>query len=199
MMKLSMDNKPCFTKDTTVNAAGEINEQQELSLITRTATRDEDAFEALYSLYYYRLFRFIYRIAGRLDIIEEVINDVMYVVWEKAATYNQTCRLSTWIFGIAYNKSRNHKNLSTLQLKHDSIDDVSENLLPCGDDWIKKLETEDWLGNAFEVLSVEQRTVVELTYYHGMSYQEIAVLMDCPENTIKTRMFHARKKLASAL
>ncbi len=177
----------------------ETSEEQELSLISRTAAGDENAFETLYALYYNRLFRFIYRTTGRVDIVEIVINDVMFVVWEKADTYNKTCRVSTWIFGIAYNKSRNHRAPPKLQINHDSIDEVSENLLPCGDDWIKQLETEDWLGNAFEVLSVEQRTVVELTYYHGMSYQEIAVLMDCSENTIKTRMFHARKKLASAL
>ena len=58
---------------------------------------------------------------------------------------------------------------------------------------------DDWLHAGFEVLSAEQRAVVELTYFHGMHYVEIAKLMDCPENTIKTRMHHARKKLAPML
>jgi RNA polymerase sigma-70 factor (ECF subfamily) len=198
MMKQVSSKRFGITKEATVKHVAKASDKKELSLIADTAKGDEDAFEALYCLYYSRLFRFIYRITGRLDFVEDVINDVMYVVWEKAATYNQVCQLSSWIFGIAYNKSRNHKSFFT-QVNHDSIEDVSENLLPGGDDWIERLETEDWLGNAFDVLSMEQRTVVELTYYHGMSYHEVAILMDCPENTIKTRMFHARKKLAAVL
>ena len=57
----------------------------------------------------------------------------------------------------------------------------------------------NWLETAFVVLSPEQRAVVELTYFHGMHYSEIAELMACPENTVKTRMYHARKKLAPIL
>jgi len=40
-----------------------------------------------------------------------------------------------------------------------------------------------------------QRAVIELTFYHGLPYQDIARILNCPENTVKTRMFHARKKL----
>jgi RNA polymerase sigma-70 factor (ECF subfamily) len=198
-MKLSSVNKPCIAKGASVNNDAETPEDLELSLIVRTVAGDEDAFECLYSLYYSRLFRFVYRTTGRLEVIDEVINDVMYVVWDKASTYDRSCRLSTWIFGIAYNKARAHNSPSKLQANQDSIDDVSEDLLPCGDNWIERLETENWLTNAFDVLSLEQRVVVELTYYHGMHYQEIALLMGCPENTVKTRMFHGRKKLATAL
>jgi RNA polymerase sigma-70 factor (ECF subfamily) len=198
-MQPSSANKPCIAKKASVKNDTKLLEDLELSLIARTVAGDEDAFERLYSLYYSRLSRFVYRTTGRLDIIDEVINDVMYVVWQKASTYDQSCRLSTWIFGIAYNKARVHNSPSRLQANQDSIDDVSEGLLPGGDNWIEQLETENWLANAFDVLSVEQRVVVELTYYHGMHYQEIALLMGCHENTVKTRMFHGRKKLASAL
>ena len=191
--------KPCTVKQAAGQGMTESGDDKEKSLITRTASGDEAAFETLYSLYYTRLFRFVHRITGRLDRVEEVINDVMYVVWDKAPSYDQKCRPSTWIFGIAYNKSRNHWMPSKSQANETSIDEVGDDLLPCGDAWIKQLETENWLEYAFAVLSAEQRAVVELTYYYGMHYQEIAVLMECPENTVKTRMFHARKKLASAL
>ena len=50
-----------------------------------------------------------------------------------------------------------------------------------------------------ELLSVEQRTVVELTYFHGLHYREIAEIMDCPENTVKSRMFYARERLRTEL
>jgi RNA polymerase sigma-70 factor (ECF subfamily) len=55
------------------------------------------------------------------------------------------------------------------------------------------------LAQALEALSPEQRAVVELTYYHEHSYQEIAAITGCPVNTVKTRMFHARRHLAQLL
>ena len=67
------------------------------------------------------------------------------------------------------------------------------------DSGLKQLELDNWLEFAFDELSPEHRAVIELTYYQGMHYSEIAELMACPENTVKTRMYHARKKLASIL
>lgn len=61
--------------------------------------------------------------------------------------------------------------------------------------WITEIEINNWLEVAFDKLSTEQRAVVEMTYYQGLHYQEISEIMQCPENTIKTRMFHARKIL----
>ncbi len=172
----------------------------DIELILRTARGDEHAFESLYSLYYGRLYRFVFRIKrGNLDDIEEIINDAMFVVWGKAETYNQRCRPSTWIFGIAYNKARKYFKLPTETI---SWDDgiTNEYTIPVDNDlWLEKLEMQNWLEAAFETLSPEQRAVIELSYFHGMRYDEIARIMDCPPNTVKTRMFHARKKLGAEL
>ena len=51
------------------------------------------------------------------------------------------------------------------------------------------------LNRALRALPMEQRVVVSLTYYHEMGYKEIAETMECPVNTVKTRMFHARQRL----
>jgi len=80
--------------------------KRDADLIARLCKQDEKALELLYHHYYSRLFRFVARVTRRENLIDEVINDVMYVVWEKAETYNQQCQPSTWIFGIAYNKAR---------------------------------------------------------------------------------------------
>ena len=174
--------------------------KRETDLIVRISRADEKAFELLYHEYYSRLFRFIARITRRSDAIDEIINDVMYVVWGKAATYDQQCRPSTWIFGIAYNKAR--QSLRSIQAEDDeSLDAMEEDNEIFGkfDSGLKQLELDNWLEFAFDELSPEHRAVIELTYYQGMHYSEIAELMACPENTVKTRMYHARKKLASIL
>ena len=173
---------------------------KEAALITRIAKGEQDALEQLYHAYYNRLIRFISRSHGRLDRMDEIINEMMYVVWEKAETYNHSCRPSTWIFGITYNKVRKTFKVSRFD-ESESLDSMaSENpLFGMDDPAIEKLEMTDWLEAAMALLSIEQRTVIELTYFQGLHYSEIAELMGCPENTVKTRMHHARKKLAPIL
>jgi RNA polymerase sigma-70 factor (ECF subfamily) len=77
------------------------------------------------------------------------------------------------------------------------------------DDWIERSEAaaepsddgdlRDLLEEGLRHLSPEHRAVVELTYFYGCSYEEIAAIADCPVNTVKTRMFHARAKLRKLL
>ncbi len=183
-----------------INSVNETNtsamHRKEAELIDRIGKADENALKELYCLYYSRLFRFISRINGG-DYLDEIINDVMYVVWKKAHTYNQSCLPSTWIFGIAYNKAR--QSIRTLQKGMEESLDMTETesfQLGTADYGLMQLETSDWLEEAFKSLSPEQRAVVELTYVQGMNYREIAKLMDCSENTVKTRMFYSRKKLS---
>jgi len=172
----------------------------ERALLAKIAKGDENALEQLYHNYYNRLLRFITRMTRGTDRIEDVINEVMYVVWQKAGSYNQNCLPSTWIFGIAYNKVRKSMQKTKFDLV-ESLDLMdSENIqLGRNDPELKQLELRNTLEKAFDILSAEQRTVIELTYFHGMHYKEIAELMNCPENTVKTRMYHARKKMASIL
>ncbi|MGZ8136831.1 MAG: RNA polymerase sigma factor [Methylococcaceae bacterium] len=173
---------------------------RDVDLIARISKHDEKALELLYHHYYARLFRFIGRVTRREELIAEIINDVMYVVWEKAESYNQLCQPSTWIFGIAYNKARQSlRNAS--HAEEDSLDEMDNDNPAFGaqDAGLKQLEMDNWLESAFDLLSTDQRAVIELTYFQGMHYSEIAELMGCPENTVKTRMHHARKKLALIL
>ncbi|WP_394753983.1 RNA polymerase sigma factor [Crenothrix sp.] len=180
-----------------MNTYSSEHNQKDSDLINRICTGDENAFEQLYHHYYPRLFRFIGRTTWREDLNEEVINDVMYTVWEKAATYNHQCKLSTWIFGIAYNKTRQALR-NQGHFDEDSLNamEIEGDLFGEEDAELKQLETREWLDSILKILSSDQRVVIELTYFEGLHYSEIALLMDCPENTVKTRMHHARKILA---
>jgi RNA polymerase sigma-70 factor (ECF subfamily) len=180
--------------------ARELVNKKDIALIARIAKGDESALEQLYLSYYNRLLRFITRTTGRADQVEEVINEVMYVVWQKAETYNQSCQPSTWIFGIAYNKARK----SIRETRFDKtvsleVMDIESTLFGQHNAELKQFELHNLIEYALNILSSEQRMVVELTYFQGLHYSEIAELMTCPVNTVKTRMFHARKKLATIL
>ena len=80
-------------------------EDDDPELIRRIAGKDRSAFEALYHRYVHRLQRYLSRLISSPELTEEVFDDVMLVVWQNAARYNQTSRVSTWIFGIAHHKA----------------------------------------------------------------------------------------------
>ena len=175
---------------------GAVGVARELDLIARVAEGDRRAFEELYNLYHRRMARFLTRLTHRYDVAEEIINDTFWVVWRKAGQFRGDSQPSTWILGIAYRKARNaFRSAARLQEKNLAV--TPEPLTyeePFGTE-----ELRDWLGQALEQLPVEQRLAVELCYELGYSCEEIAAIMNCPVNTVKTRLFHARGKLQKLL
>jgi RNA polymerase sigma factor (sigma-70 family) len=190
---------PKFAKrDKAPMSSQSPGDTEDAELIRRICLSDRIAFETLYRKYYQRVFRFSYRMTRHLDQVEEIINDVMFVVWNKAASFTHEAKVSTWILGIAYKKCL--KAISERSnFEHLVLDDVEDLIPGVRDQGLTQVELDDWLVTALGKLPADQRAVLELTYHQGMSYAEISELMECPENTVKTRMFHARKKIQSMM
>lgn len=162
--------------------------------------RDRRAFEGLYRLYFPRLVRFIRQVTRRPDLIDEILDDVMLVVWRRAETFTETSRVSTWIFGIAYRQSLKHLQRDGRRARIPDLGDHEEAQVEHGPESLAmQQQSVVRLRAALATLPVEQRAVVELTYFHGCGYREIAEALGCPVDTVKTRMFHARRKLRIAL
>jgi RNA polymerase sigma factor (sigma-70 family) len=177
-----------------------MSRDDEYTLLRRIADKERGAFEEFYTLYYRRLFSYLFKLTRRAEMVEEVLNDVMMVIWRKAASFDGRSRPSTWIFGIAYHKAM--KALAQRRPAERAADD-REAPEPVDHDEPERLlvrrELATTLNRALLAISAEQRAVVELTYYYGLSYQEIATIVRCPVNTVKTRMFHARRRLRDLL
>lgn len=186
-----------LTSPSAVVHAAPQREDDDGALILRVAARDRQAFETLYHRYAPRLARYLAKLLRQRDLVEEVCNDAMLVVGQGASRFNHTCRLSTWIFSIAH-----HKALKALARAAPRCPDVPVVLPDAGIDRhdpeaaLAHQERQRTLASALETLPPDQRAVVELTLYHDFSYQEIAEVTGCPVNTVKTRMFHARRRLA---
>ncbi|RUL69418.1 RNA polymerase sigma factor [Dyella choica] len=175
-----------------------VSVDEEAALLSRVAAEEKDAFEALYRLYNPRLRRFVYGVTKQLALVEEILDDTMMVVWRKAYTFNHSSKVSTWILAIAYRQSL--KALRRLgQLQQTEQYEQEDLPAPGPDDALEQLEMHKQLEQALGRLSPEQRAVMELTYYFGYACREIAEIMDCPVDTVKTRMFYARRKLRSSL
>jgi RNA polymerase sigma factor (sigma-70 family) len=173
-------------------------EDDDPELIRRIAAKDRRAFEALYQRYVQRLHRYLSRQIQSPELAEEVLDDVMLVVWQSAASYNRASRVSTWIFGIAHHKAlKARARLASRAASPLSDDEVAGGEGP--EDITMRGELDRLLARGLAALSPEQRAVVELTFHDGCSYQEIAEITHAPVNTVKTRMFHARRRLAPLL
>ena len=163
-------------------------------MIGLIAKGDLSAFESLYRTYFPRLTRFLDRMTRSPHLIEEIVNDTMMVVWQKANTFNHTAKVSTWIFAIAYRKA-----MKAVTAFDDPVESDSESYLAPAEDSpeheLDQKQVKKILLLALDMLSFDQRNVVNLAYYHGMGYAEIAEIMECPINTVKTRMFHAHRRI----
>ncbi len=174
--------------------SGRAVEERECALLARIAGRDSAAMKELYLLYHRRLARFLMRLTTRYDLAEEIINDTFWVIWQHAGDFRGASRVSTWILGIAY-----RRGLKTLRYAGPPPVDCDVETEPAADEPARQEELNEWLDVALRRLPLEQRTAIELAYQLGHSCEEIAAIMQCPVNTVKTRMFHARRKLKALL
>jgi RNA polymerase sigma-70 factor (ECF subfamily) len=184
---------------------GSLREDDDLRLIARVAAKDQQAITILYQRYAPRLGRFLSRSLKSDVLVDEAVNDTMLVVWRKADQFDPyRTRLSTWLFGIAY-----HEGLKALARSAKescaplSIGEERDHEEPESNDDPATTVLGWQLGRelmaALQQLSPDHRAVIELTFVEGFSYPQIASIVGCPENTVKTRMFHARRRLAQLL
>ena len=167
--------------------------EEELALLRLVARGDRSALTRLYLVYHARLFKFVFRLTRSYATADELVNDVMLVVWDKAASFRGDSKVSTWIFGIAYKQTMRRVTRKRLQLT--PLTDVEDS----GHDLDTTMEIEDWIKQGLHALPAAQQLTVILVFYLGLTYEETAKVTDCPVNTVKTRMFHARRKLKEYL
>ena len=174
-------------------------EQEEASLIRSIANGDRAAFERLYFAYQRRLFGYLFRTLGETGAAEELVNDVMFEVWKNAGHYRGESKLSTWILGIAHHRMLNHLRRQRPYSAHTEILQNKADPAEQPEQAAVRQQFEESMHQALDQLPPPQREVVELAFCQSCSYEEIAGIAGCPVNTVKTRMFHAKKKLCEIL
>jgi len=172
-------------------------------LLRQISNRERRAFEELYNAYYGRVFRFVYRVTRRGDLVEEIVQESLLVVWRDAARYDGRSRVSSWILGIAYRRAMKALESESRRRHRESAwAESATERSPAGyepERTASSRETRALVWRALADLSPDQRAVVELTLIEGCAYAEIAELMSCPVNTVKSRMYYARQRLKTLL
>ena len=171
-----------------------VEEEHDRALIRAIASGDRAAFAEIHSRYSRRIRAFTLKRTGRRDLAEDLTCETLTTVWLSAARFRHASKVSTWIFGIA-------RILSLKALRRLGSADSTATESPVEElhnPWSND-ELREWLNAALALLPEEQRTALELCYRQGHSCQQIADSVGCPLNTVKTRMFHGRRKLRQLL
>src|SRR5262249_42244290 len=154
-----------------------------------------DAFKEFYGLYHRRLFAYLTKLLSQQQTVEEVFNDVMFEVWRQAKSFRCESKVATWVFGIAHNIALNALRTQRARLMVDLEEAYkTQDAKVSAQALVEQGNLTEKVREAMMRLSDEHRAVIELTFYHGFAYAEIARIVNCPVNTVKTRMFHARSQ-----
>ncbi|MBR0966832.1 sigma-70 family RNA polymerase sigma factor [Bradyrhizobium diazoefficiens] len=168
-------------------------------LIARIAQGDRLAMQVLYGRHHVRVYRFGLRLVRDEQAAEDLISEVFLDVWRQAGKFEGRSAVSTWLLAIT-----RFKALSALRRRKDvGLDDEAANAIEDSSDdpeiAVQKKDTSEALRECLTGLSPDHREIVDLVYYHEKSVEEVAEIVGIPENTVKTRLFYARKKLAELL
>lgn len=164
---------------------------EDAQLLAQVAHGDARAFQEFYARFAVRVFRYALTLVRDRHLAEEVVQETMVAVWKGAGSFRGRSQVSTWVFGIA----RNH----ALKLLHrlPAIVEEPEEEETAGE--MESLDRAERVQRAVAKLPGPEREVVVLAFYQGLSYREIAEILGIPEGTVKSRMFHAKRRLRELL
>jgi RNA polymerase sigma-70 factor (ECF subfamily) len=185
----------------TAEASGQ--EQDLISLVERVATGDQAALAALYEATNRLIYSLVLRVLGDMSSAEEVLIDVYTQVWRQAASYdvNRGAPLA-WMATIARSRAIDRLRSGWQdQRRKESLDVLGD--APANADSPEETaaasERQRFVREALNLLTPEQRQVIELAYYSGLSHSEIAEKLNQPLGTVKTRTRLGMMKLREAL
>ncbi len=179
----------------------DIDTTRALELLIRVKNKDQAAFEMLYRSVSRRVYAFALNHLRDEARAEDAVIDCMYEVWNHPERFDGSSKFSTWVLGIA-----RYKILNVYRQDRHKFDELTEEMaesIPNDDvpalDMIAAREREAGVRNCMEKLNEQQRECMHFVFFESMSLQEVAAIQQCPENTVKTRLFHARQKIKTCI
>jgi RNA polymerase sigma-70 factor, ECF subfamily len=168
-------------------------------LVIRIADGDELAMRVLYARHQLKIYRFVLRLVRDEMAAEDTISEVFLDVWRQAGRFEGRSSVTTWLLAMARNKAwsalRKRREIGVEEGVAEAMEDESDDPELVA----QKADKGAAMRRCIDRLTPDHREVIDLVYYHEISLEEAAVILDIPENTVKTRLFHARKNLSELL
>ena len=178
-------------------------------LLERSKAGDIAAFEMLIEAYQKKIFNLAFRMIGNYDDAGDLAQEALIRIFKSISNFKEQSSLSTWIYRITTNvcldeirKKKNRKVLSLDEEIHAEDGDMQRQIMsddPLPDELMEKEEFRQIISSAIESLPEDQKLVTTLRDIQGLSYDEIARVLDCPAGTVKSRINRARFALKNVL
>jgi RNA polymerase sigma-70 factor, ECF subfamily len=168
-------------------------------LIEAIAEGDRPSMALLYRRHSVRVYRFILRMTGDATLTEDLVSEVFLEAWRHADGFQARSQVSTWLLAIARNKMLSARRRHCDQQLDDHAAAAIEDSAGDPESSIEKKDRGAVIQTCLAQLSAPQREVVDLIYYHEKSVEEVARIAGVPANTVKTRMFYARRRMGKLL
>jgi RNA polymerase sigma-70 factor, ECF subfamily len=173
-------------------------------LLTLIGKGDEAAFTKLHKAWSRKLYAYVLRQVDNAQQAEEIVSDTLHDVWRAPSTFRGDAQFSTWLIGIARNKVRMswRTRMRDVAHDHDDLDDVADEIASDDEgafDRLASAQRREGVARCIDTLPDEQRECVQLVFFEELSLGEVAARQGVPEGTVKTRLFHARRKLEAGL
>jgi RNA polymerase sigma-70 factor (ECF subfamily) len=189
----------CTTGQLYTTAARQAPDKSDAALIQSIAAGDKQAMQILFARYKVRLFRFLLRFVGDKSAAEDLVSEVFLDVRRQAGRFRGQSQVSTWLLAITRNKALSALwRRSTQELDEDAVG-VIEDPQDNPEVTMQNRQKIEILPNCLAQLSPAHREIIDLVYYHERSIDEVAEIVGVPQNTVKTRMFYARKRIAELM
>lgn len=168
-------------------------------LLRRVAEGDRAALKQIYDRFQRPLVAYLSRFVRDMAVAEELAAEVMVGIWRQSARFEGRSSLDTWVFGIAH-----HKAVSWLRKRRDEEmpEGAAEALVddaPTPETRANDRGLTDMMARLIARLPSEQQAVLQLSYFQEMPVEQVAEVIGCPVNTVKTRMYYARQHLKKML
>jgi RNA polymerase sigma-70 factor (ECF subfamily) len=191
-----------YTHSVPVTAAGRTAgavQTSDEALVQLIASGDKKALQILFARHNVRVFRFVLRFLGDESFAEDLVSEVFFDVWRQADRFESRSQVSTWLMAIARNKALTVLRRRTTEELDEEVAEFIEDPSDNPEITMQKTQRSAILQDCLGQLSPAHREIIDLVYYHEKGIDEVAEIIGVPQNTVKTRMFYARKRIGELL
>ncbi len=174
-------------------------DNSDAALVEAIAAGDKYALQVLYGRHHVKVYRFALRFLRDEASAEDMVSEVFIDVWRQAERFERRCQVSTWLLAIARNKALSSLRRRSNEQLDDEVAEFIEDPADNPEVTMQKQERNEVLRACLHELSPAHREIIDLVYYHERSIDEVSEIIGVPANTVKTRMFYARKRIGEMM
>lgn len=183
----------------SASRGGLVGATSDEALIAAIAAGDRAAMRILYNRHQVRIFRFAARLVDDAASAEDVVSEAFIEVWRQADRFEGRSSVSTWIMSIARYKALSVRRRRQEIELDDKVAEAVADQYSTPEQILLETDRRAQLRACLSQLSPDHREIIDLVYYHDKTIEEVAEIVGVPKNTVKTRMFYARRRLAQLL